>query len=334
MICPHCQTNLKYKERGSQTCGSCRKRFAVEPKDNPIRLHDMKLIRLSQQLGGNGAYRYTVNQLYFNASRKAVRDKTGFPVGALVLTTIIAVVLAVVATAGDVPALFIPVSLFVIGLMLYLVYRVTTRRTRTIDPPMNRTSFHTVAVDGWRKTYGQDLAGLVRDQDLHSLPRQHPTPVLVVLAPSRSAIAPLRVNDVTNRYRVTLAYAFEEVPPDVPVALLHDISVDGYRFAGQARTTFGQRVVADLTPRPKAARTARAALKLRQPWPAVDVVGWLRASRLLDNDEVDWLAKGWWTPIESVRPSNLVKRVAAAANRNTDPDQWAAAAIGFMSWPS
>ena len=40
----------------------------------------------------------------------------------------------------------------------------------------------------------------------------------------------------------------------------------------------------------------------------------MAASRLLDDDEVDWLAKGWWTPIESVRPSNLIKRLAAAAN--------------------
>jgi hypothetical protein len=333
MICPHCQTNLKYKERGGQTCGSCRKRFAVEPKDNPIRLHDMKLIRLSQQLGGNGVYRYTVNQLYFNAMRKAVRSKTAFPLGALVVTTLIAVVLTVVAAVG-LPALFIPVALYVVGWVLYLVYRINTRRTRTIDPPVSRTAFHTLAVEGWRTAYGHDLPGLVRDQDLHSLPRKHPKPVLVVLAPSRSAIAALRINDVTNRYRVSLAHAFAEVPSDVPVALLHDISVDGYRFAGEARATFGQRVVADLTPRPKAARAARAALKLRQPWPADDVVGWLRASRLLDDDEVDWLARGWWTPIESVRPSNLVKRVAAAATRNTDPEQRAAAAIGFMSWPS
>lgn len=333
MICPHCRTNLKFKERGGQTCSSCRKRFAVEPKENPIRLHDMKLIRLAQQLGGNGAYRYTVDQLWYNASRKAVRGKGKFPFGAFGPTTIGAVVMTVLAVTIA-PAFFVAVGLYVVGWTLYAVYRVTTRHTRKIDPPMNRTQFHITAVDGWRKTYGQDLPGLVRDQDLHTLTRQHPTPVLVVLAPNRAAIAALRVNDVTNRYRVNLAYAFDQVPPNVPIALLHDVSVDGYRFAGQARATFGQRVITDLTPRPKAARAAGAALKLRQPAPADDVIGWLRASGLLDDDEVDWLAKGWWTPIESVRPSNLVKRVEAAANRNTDPDTRKAAAIGFMSWPS
>jgi len=240
----------------------------------------------------------------------------------------------VIATVFDIPFLYIPPVVLIVGWTLYAVYRITTRRTRRIDPPMNRTQFHTTAVDGWRKTYGHDLPGLVRDPDLHGLARQHPEPVLVVLAPSRAAIAALRVNDVTNRYRVNLAYAFDQVPPNVPIALLHDLSVDGYRFAGQARATFGQRVVIDLTPRPKAARAAGAALKLRQPAPADDVVGWLRASGLLDNGEVDWLAKGWWTPIASVRPSNLVKRVEAAANRNTAPDTRKAAAIGFMSWPS
>lgn len=334
MICPHCATNLKYKDRGGKTCGSCRKRFAVEPKDNPLRLHDVKLQRLSQQLGGNGAYRYTVNQLYFNASRKAVRNKDGAWIGVAALTTVVSIVLVIVAFASDTPGFLIPVALMTVGWALYVVYRVSTRNTRRIDPPMDRTAFHTAAVEGWRKTYGQDLPGLVRDQQLSNLPEHSSTPVLAVLAPKRSALAALRVNDVVNRHRVTLAHSFDQVPPGVPIVLLHDVSVAGYHFAGQARATFGQRVVADLTPRPKAARTAAAALRLRQPRAADDVVGWLRASRLLDDDEVEWLAKGWWTPIESVRSSNLIKRVTAAANRNVDPDERAAAAVGFMSWPA
>ncbi|GAA0909136.1 hypothetical protein Vau01_075120 [Virgisporangium aurantiacum] len=306
----------------------------MEPKDNPLRLHDVKLQRLSQQLSGNGLYRYTVNQLYFNASRKAVRGRGCGPVAALTLMMFPVVILTVTALAADLPILLLPVALIVLGWTIYFAYRISTRHTRRIDPPMDRTSFHTVAVEGWRQTYGQDLPGLVRDRELSNLPEHSSTPVLVVLAPKRSALAALRINDVVNRHRVTLAYSFDQVPPDVPIALLHDVSVAGYHFAGQARATFGQRVVTDLTPRPKAARTAAAALRLRQPRAADDVLGWLRASRLLDDDEVTWLAKGWWTPIESVRPSNLINRVTAAVNRNADPDERAAAAVGFMSWPT
>jgi hypothetical protein len=335
MICPHCATNLKYKDRGGKTCSSCRRRFAVEPKDNPLRLHDVKLKRLSQQLGGNGAYRYTVNQLYYNASRKAVRGRGCGPVAALMVMSFPATILMITALAADLPILFLPVGVMVLGWTIYVIYRIATRHRRRIDPPMERTAFHTAAVEGWRRTYGQDLPGLVRDQELSTLPEHSSTPVLAVLAPKRSALAALRINDVVNRYRVTLAHSFDQVPPGVPVALLHDVSVAGYHFAGEARAAFGPRVVADLTPRPKAARTAPAALRLRQPRPSGDVLGWLRASRLLDDDEVDWLAKGWWTPIESVRSSNLVKRVAAAAGqRPVDPDERAAAAVGFMSWPT
>lgn len=333
MICPHCRTNLKHKDRGGKTCSSCRKRFAVEPKENPLRLHDMKLMRLSQQLGGDGAYRYTVNQLWFNASRKAVAAKGGGLVAAAVLMALPASILTCTALASDLPALLIPVALMVLGWVIYVMYRIANRRRRRIDPPMDRTSFHTVAVTGWQRTYGQDLPGLVRDQQLTDLPEHSSAPVLAVLAPDRGALAALRVNDVVNRYRVTLAHSFDQVPPGVPVALLHDISAAGYHFAGQARAAFGERVVADLTPRPKATRTAKAALRLRQPAPAADLVDWLRASRLLDADEVDWLAQGWWTPIESVRSSNLIKRVAATAGRHTGPDERAAAAVGFMSWP-
>jgi hypothetical protein len=334
MICPNCQKDVKYKERGGKVCGSCRKRFAVEPKDNPLRLHDMKLIRLSQQLGGNGAYRYTVNQLYFNAARKAVRGKAEFPLGFAVLTVLVDLVLTIIAVATATWALLIPVVVSVAGWALFITYRVATRRTRRIDPPMDRNRFHSLAVEGWRKTYGQDLPGLARDLEVSNLPQHASTPVLVVLAPNRGALAGLRVNDVVNRHRVTLAHSFDQVPPNVPIALLHDVSVTGYVFAAQARAEFGQRVVADLTPRPKAARSAPAALKLRQPWPADDMIGWLRASRLLDEDELDWLAKGWWTPIESVRPSNTLNRLAAVTRRYADPDERAAAAIGFLSWPS
>jgi hypothetical protein len=334
MICPHCQRNLKYKERSGQTCGSCRKRFAVEPRDNPMRLHDVKLMRLSQQLSSNGAHRYTLSQLHYNASRKATRTKAGFPVGFLVLTVLVAIVLTVVAVAASIPFLFLPVGAGIVGWTLYIVFRVATRRVRRIDPPMTRDQFRQVGVDGWRKTYGQDLPGLVRDQELWNLPEQSSSPVLVVLAPDRKALASLRVNDVVNRDRVTLAHTYDQVPPDVPIALLHDISMAGYVFAAQARAAFGQRVVADLTPRPKAARSAKAALRLRQPWPSDDQVGWLRASRLLDDDEVEWLAKGWWTPIESVRSSNLLGRLRAVTRQNQDPDERAASAVGFMSWPS
>lgn len=333
MICPHCRRNLNYKERGGQTCGSCRKRFAVEPRDNALRLHDMKLTRLSQQLSGNGAYRYTISQLHYNASRKAVRSKAGFPAGALAFSTVAAIVFCVLAACADLPVLLIPAALLVVGWTIFVVYRVATRRTRRIDLPIDRHAFMRLAVDGWQKTYGQDLAGLVRDRALTDLPERSSSPVLTVLAPAREALDALRVNDVVNRYRVTLAHSFDQVPPGVPIVLLHDVSMAGYHWAGQARAAFGQRVVADLTPRPKAARTAKAALRLRVPAPAEDVVGQVRASRLLDDDEVDWLAKGWLTPIASVRSSNLVNRVAAAVKRSADPDERKAAAVGFMSWP-
>jgi hypothetical protein len=334
MICPHCQQNLKYKERGGQTCGSCRKRFALEPRDNKMRLHDVKLMRLSQQLGGNGAYRYTVSQLHYNASRKNVRSKGEFPLGFLILNVLVAIVLAVVAVIADIPFLLIPAGVSVLVWTLYIVYRLTRRRSRRIDPPLTRDQFRQLAVDGWRKTYGQDLPGLVRDHEVSNLPEHSSTPMLAVLAPDRGALAALRVNDVVNRDRVTLVHSFDQVPPGVPIALLHDISVAGYVYAGRARAEFGSRVVADLTPRPKAARGAKAALRLLQPWPPDEQVAWLRASRLLDDDEVDWLAKGWWTPIESVRSSNVVGRLRAVLRRNADPDERAASAVGFMSWPS
>jgi hypothetical protein len=117
------------------------------------------------------------------------------------------------------------------------------------------------------------------------------------------------------------------------VVLLHDVSVDGYRFAAGARAALGSRVVADLTPRPSVVKAAKGSVKLRQPAPPPETIRWLLASGMLADVDVEWLSHGWWSPIAALRPSALVGRVAAAVQRGGDPDRRSAAAVGFLTWP-
>ena len=43
MICPHCATSLRRKERPNQICSNCKRPFVFEPKANPLAVHDVKL---------------------------------------------------------------------------------------------------------------------------------------------------------------------------------------------------------------------------------------------------------------------------------------------------
>lgn len=332
MICPHCSRNVKRKERTGRKCQFCNKRFALDPKENSLTLHDIRMMKLATQLGNNGGYRYTTTQLWYTAARKAVARVGRFPVTALVLLLTAVPVLGVLGAVLDARFLWLIAAALTVGCLIHLLVWFARRNTRRIEPPMT----HRVFVDGvlqeWRLTYGGDVPGVVREEAvrLDNLPSR---PALVVLSPSHPALVALYVNDVPRRLNVGLAYRPDQVPPGVPVVLLHDVSIEGYRFAAEARAALGGRVVSDLTPRPSVVRTAAAAVRLRQPAPASDAVRWLRASGLLTDAEVDWLAQGWWSPVAALRPSNVVGRVAAVAQRAGDPDRRAASAVGFLTWP-
>jgi DNA-directed RNA polymerase subunit RPC12/RpoP len=75
MICPHCNANLLYKERGGKRCSRCRKKFALEPKQNPLRLHDLRFQKLDMRLSRGGGLFYTGPQLLHQAGRKLLDGK-------------------------------------------------------------------------------------------------------------------------------------------------------------------------------------------------------------------------------------------------------------------
>jgi hypothetical protein len=119
------------------------------------------------------------------------------------------------------------------------------------------------------------------------------------------------------------------------VVLLHDTSVAGYQFAAHARAFLPGRTVVDASTRPSTLKSTRKAFRLREPAPPADTIAALRTARILAEPELDWLAKGWWSPVAAMRPAALIARVETAAERTTvDPDRRAASAVGFMTWPA
>jgi hypothetical protein len=205
VICPHCHRNVKRKERTGRQCGSCRKRFALEPKENALNLHDVRMMKLATHLGNNGGYRYTTTQLWYAAARKALARSGRFPVGKFILSLIAIPVLTVLGGTLDAPFLWAVASVLTIGWIIYVAVRIARRNTRRVTPRMSHRDFVRNMLDAWRQTYGGDVPGVVREEGID--PHEPlPQPVLVVLSHSHPALVGLYANNVPRRQNVMLAY--------------------------------------------------------------------------------------------------------------------------------
>jgi hypothetical protein len=336
MICPHCSTSLKQKERTGNRCGSCRKRFALDPKTNALLVHDLRLRRLVDKLAGGRLY-YTSTQLWFAAARKTlVKDQ-----GSGLVWTAAPMLIGIVGTIGGVAAgnvfwVIVAPIVFLIG-FLPLVLRLTGRTQRRVRIRMDLHSFRRSVLGEWTSVYGAELPGLVHESMV--APRKPPPDaILAVVCADRSVLACLQVNGVPERFGVALADSVNQVPPDLPVALLHDASLAGYVLLTRARSRRVGRPTIDGGLRPRTAMAAKGAVRLRDTAPPPDQIEWLRSTGLLTEAELTWLAKGWWSPIAAIRPAPLITRVEALArqarNHDPDPDRRAAASVGFLTWPS
>jgi hypothetical protein len=126
----------------------------------------------------------------------------------------------------------------------------------------------------------------------------------------------------------------EQIPPDLPVIVLHDASLQGSLFADYARGTLGPRAfLAGLAPRTVLA--SRSPLRLREDAPPPEDLARLGRDSLT-QEEIDWLAEGWWSPIAAIPPARLLSAVDRAVQQieeMSDPDRRRAQAVGFLTWP-
>jgi hypothetical protein len=339
MICPHCAKSLQRKERGDRTCPHCHQRFALEPKENALVLHDRRVQALAAKLSEN-TYAYTTTQLWYAVIRKRMPGRANpfrlSGAGNLVKLLVGLGVLFMFAGNVRTPALTGLGLTMIIGGLLLAVREARRRRGRV---PMSKVDFERIVLEPWVRVYQADPPHLVREKRPGDLVGPA-DPVLVVLSPDVSVLTCLAANDVATRLHVALATTIAQVPADVPVALLHDASAAGYLFAARARAELAPRPVLDIGPRPAAAMSAKGALRRRDTLPETAVMQQLRDAGGLTDAELEWLAQGWWSPVAALRPSILIARVEAAIRRiptadpDHDPDYRAAASVGFLTWPN
>ncbi|HLS79164.1 MAG TPA: hypothetical protein VK083_20485 [Nocardia sp.] len=329
MICPNCQTNLRHTERTDRRCSRCHKPFALEPKEDPFGMHDERMRRLVEKLRAEQGLSYTGQQLYYAAGRRylpSVSQTWGTLFGVLgvffVMVGLGGTVAGVIPVAAGVPGTVLAM-LALTGLMFlarpWFLRRATVRMTHTYD------TFRTDVLEVWQRRYGARPPGLIPDD--RPLPTV-PDPRLALLCPDRPTLACLAANDAANAWSMALCERIDDLPPDVPVLILHDAAVPGFDYAARVRAALGPRAVAiGLTP-----AMVRTAVALREPLdPATE------APPSLPEQDRRWLLDGWWTPLSALPPARVltvvrrgVERVEAAA----DPDRRAARQVGFLTWPS
>lgn len=336
MICPHCTANLKRKERPGKICGTCKKPFVFEPKENSLALHDVKVRKLTEKLA-EGKYWYTVTQVWYTAGRKTNKlagSGTG-GCGWVVPLVLGAVLLGVGLTSGPV-ALTAGGGLLVLisGPVMVLKLSGVWKPAVTMRMPLEQ--FRKEIIGGWARVYGRPPAGIVDEAQVRPGPPP-PQPAFAILSPDPSVLACLQLNDVGGRFNAALGARVADLPPSVPVAVIHDASLDGELFLAVAKHELSGRRVVDLGLRPRAVFDLKDPIKLRTKDRQPDRIEWLKANTDLNAKELEWLGGGWSSPVAALRPAQLLARVEKVATHFSgakDPARKAAAAIGFMTWPA
>lgn len=359
MICPHCEKSLRHTERGGRTCSVCKRTFALEPKDNTLRLHDVRMRKLIEKLGDGEGLRYTPTQLWYAAAR------TRTPVGGtsfgcvavgLFLATALAswVIIGVSEFDPEVTRTTMWLAGAFVALVILLTFRGSRRakRTGTVRVPMSLDVFRTTIIDRWVSVYGRAPAGLTEEGRA-----QYPmgrvllpdgsTPKRVLLCPDHTVLACLALNGVQETHSLALMHSVQRLGnistgarsrggADLVGIVLHDASPAGLAFASAARAALGDRVVvAGMLPR--TVMDNANAVRLRKPLGPGDLDAIRMSSSALTAAEADWLTRGWWSPLAAVPPAKLLSTVARAVDRAeglADPARGRAQQVGFLTWPT
>ncbi|MFF0390581.1 hypothetical protein ACFYS8_18105 [Kitasatospora sp. NPDC004615] len=347
MICPHCRESVGRRERHGHRCSRCRRPFALDPKVEPGRLHDLKFRELVAK-GTGGGLRITVEQLYWLNERRLY----GFPgpkehrahlaIGAV--AAVCAVAAGSVAAGIDSEAWFLFLGFCAAAAATRAVrdfHRAwRTRAGAPLHPRLTPTWFQYLVIDRWREVYLRLPDGLLQ----HPPPDPKPGTVkarAVLLCELPSVAGFLRANEFAERHQVLLVDELANVPAALPVAVLRDLSLSALARTVAVRAALPGRRVVDCGLLPRAVFEPAKAVRLRDrtgsPAPAALAAspGWQR----LTGRERDWLTAGWYSPLIAMPPSKLFALAEKAVQRAlADPTTAAetrrrAQRIGFLTWP-
>ncbi|WP_033218890.1 hypothetical protein [Kitasatospora phosalacinea] len=361
MICPHCRRDRRQRERAGHTCSNCRRVFALDPKIDPGRLHDLKFRELVEKSTPDGL-RITVEQLYWMNERRLYRFPTGLQRrGTVTAGTLLAVVTVITASLSvgiGGPALLLlgPLALL-FGSLSYRQFRGTGRYhpPQPFRPRIALNDFEQRVVPRWRQVYGSLPNGLVDGAPAAAVPVRPEDPRAVVLCELPGVVAFLRANGFAERHGVLLLQEPGQVPAGLPVVLVRDLSLAALARATELRAGLTGRRVVDCGLLPRSVEMPARMVRLRKegsPWlRPPGVLADSRAWRRLPEQERNWLCGNWSSPLIALPPVKLMALVTKAVERavaapavplakapaerveSAAETRRRAERIGFLTWP-
>jgi hypothetical protein len=346
MQCPSCSAELKQRERSGYTCSKCKQPFALDPKQNPLRLHDLRLRALDHKLSDAGRLHYTTAQLLHVAAAPVVAAQQPFrgaPVGCMIATAI----LTLVGTTLIADNLLVG-ALIALGAVLILLATRLAAQNRPFyrKLPLNQADFERTILSRWKTVYGALPPGLLRAEIPPEAPLS-PAKLRGALVCADAAVREcLAANGIPARLGLALLPAGPPFTPAeqahlnalrtlpaAPLLLLHDASPAGCVQALTLCETLGfaaEQPVIDLGLRPRDVRPQQ--LVLGAP-PDPGAIAQLRAAGALQPAELDWLVAGQVAPLAGVMPKRLIAIVEQGMQRVANTPEAQAQQVGFMSWP-
>ncbi|NJN16976.1 MAG: hypothetical protein HC822_12240 [Oscillochloris sp.] len=357
MKCPHCETELTYRQRGGRRCGSCKRAFALEPRTNPFKLHDLRLKQLDAKLSAGGSLAYSSEQLRYAAAGKALASQR--PPTVLGCAMILAIVAGIIASIVTEEILIgIVLAVVVVGLGL-IVRALFGNRIGYPQVPLDPARFERDVLKRFHEVYLQMPPGLIDTALRARINRRLPAAADLrgaIVCPEPAVRECLLANGVQTTFGLAVLPAGGPFTPDeqahldvlrnradLPLLLLHDASPSGCLLADQVAAALGlpgDRRVLDLGLRPQTA--IKRSLLVIGAKPDPQQIAMLRRKAQLEAAEIAWLESGKITPILAVPPARLVQLIKRATERiaarrpaitQTNTPQQLAGAVGFMSWP-
>lgn len=361
MKCPNCSAELKYTERPKRRCSKCSRPFALEPRESPLGLSDLRLRGLAERVSAAGKRRYTPAQLTHYLSRRNLSALKPPGVGCMVMIAFFAFLGFMVAGSALHVLVGILAAALVIGVGTYW-FRTGQESAARPKLPLSVADVQSKILAPWREVYGAPPQGLVEESELQRLRGYQPPQAAiraVLAASSPELLDCLWANELPRRLGLALLstrlpHSPEELQlitllrenPRIPLLLLHDASAEGcgliHTIPAQFNLGAGHPVI-DLGLRPREVIEGKL-LRLGAP-PAPELLAILeRQSALggphaLSTAELEWLRAGNMSPILALPPGRLIRLITQAMRQHgagAPPAKSAEAAareVGFMSWP-
>ena len=353
MQCPHCDANLKYKERPNYTCSQCHKQFALEPKQNKLKLHDLAFRRRLDQVSQHRKLYFTADQLRYQISRKQLTSlATPYPAwgyGFCLISSFLTFLIVSTFIGGLLnPQIRLPIVVFVFIIGMFItIFILYQSAHHDVAPALSLPEFERDFLGRWQEIYPGDPERLIRPELLARLPDNPPASRMrgALVCDQRDILNFLQANRVPARlglallplkepFSTTQQAALDRLrsQPALPVLVLHDASPDGwllpYIVIKALQLPADQHVIdvgiqpADviaqkmLTLRKKPSNAQMKQLQIHAAAAAASPHSDETTQHSLTTEEFEWLAKGWYTPLVALNPGKLIRMVARTARQH------------------